>query len=122
MLVLVLFLPRNNKKKLHQKVQAGKWKHLLFVYVGLCVHECVRARCGMLLCLTKNSILAGPFVYSHCLNTKPAQVHLARRLGCTLPALFAADPALYRVGSAATSLHGLPRTRLTARTTHLKMT
>lgn len=49
----------------------------------------------MLLRPTKNSILAGPFACSHCLNTKSTQLHLAHRRRCTLPALFVADPVLY---------------------------
>lgn len=87
----------------------------MFASVCMCVRAC--DCCGMLLCLTKNSILAGPCAYSHRLNTEAAQLHLARRQGCTLPALFAADPALYRVGSACLP-SGLPCTRRRALKAH----
>lgn len=52
---------------------------------------------GMLLCSTMNSILAGPFACSHCLNTKATQLHLTHRLYYTLlvPVLFVAYPLLY---------------------------
>lgn len=67
---------------------------VLSVFVCLWLTWCS----GMLLCSTKNSILAGLFACSHCLNTRSTQLHLTHRLYYTrlVPVLFVAHPLLYR--------------------------
>ncbi len=89
------------------------WKHcsvLLTVSMWCCLCLDVRV-CGehvavlwdaAVLCSTKNSILAGPFACSHCLNTKSTQLHLTHTHTHThthahnlIPVLFAACLSLH---------------------------